>query len=86
MSRVRVPDGVPFFVGKCNIGLRDKNKFGRINALVVFRVKLFWLVGQEVKTPASHAGNAGSSPARVTKDFRWRFDKRGKLSGYLVVC
>ena len=27
----------------------------------------FWLVGQAVKTPASHAGNAGSIPARVTK-------------------
>ena len=27
-----------------------------------------WLVGQAVKTPASHAGNAGSIPARVTKD------------------
>ena len=26
-----------------------------------------WLVGQAVKTPASHAGNAGSIPARVTK-------------------
>ena len=25
------------------------------------------LVGQAVKTPASHAGNAGSIPARVTK-------------------
>ena len=25
-----------------------------------------WLVGQAVKTPASHAGNAGSIPARVT--------------------
>ena len=26
-----------------------------------------WPVGQAVKTPASHAGNAGSIPARVTK-------------------
>ena len=26
-----------------------------------------WLVGQAVKTPASHAGNAGSIPARVTR-------------------
>ena len=25
-----------------------------------------WPVGQAVKTPASHAGNAGSIPARVT--------------------
>ena len=25
-----------------------------------------WLVGQAAKTPASHAGNAGSIPARVT--------------------
>ena len=29
-----------------------------------------WLVGQAVKTPASHAGNAGSIPARVTKKKR----------------
>ena len=28
------------------------------------------LVGQAVKTPASHAGNAGSIPARVTKKKR----------------
>ena len=28
-----------------------------------------WLVGQAVKTPASHAGNAGSIPARVTISF-----------------
>ena len=28
------------------------------------------LVGQAVKTPASHAGNAGSIPARVTKDIK----------------
>ena len=26
-----------------------------------------WLVGQAVKTPASHAGNGGSIPPRVTK-------------------
>ena len=25
-----------------------------------------WLVGQAVKTPASHAGNGGSIPPRVT--------------------
>ena len=25
-----------------------------------------WLVGQAVKTPASHAGNTGSIPVRVT--------------------
>ena len=33
-----------------------------------------WLVGQAVKTPASHAGNAGSIPARVTKrmDLGWK--------------
>ena len=29
-----------------------------------------WPVGQAVKTPASHAGNAGSIPARVTKKKR----------------
>ena len=29
--------------------------------------RTIWLVGQAVKTPASHAGNAGSIPARVTK-------------------
>ena len=28
------------------------------------------LVGQAVKTPASHAGNAGSIPARVTRKKR----------------
>ena len=32
--------------------------------------KVVWLVGQAVKTPASHAGNAGSIPARVTKHGR----------------
>ena len=32
----------------------------------------FGLVGQAVKTPASHAGNAGSIPARVTIIF-WFF-------------
>ena len=26
-----------------------------------------WLVGQAVKTPASHAGNGGSIPPRVTR-------------------
>ena len=31
------------------------------------QVLKIWLVGQAVKTPASHAGNAGSIPARVTK-------------------
>ncbi len=29
-----------------------------------------WLVGQEVKTLASHAGNMGSIPVRVTKILR----------------
>ena len=28
---------------------------------------VLWPVGQAAKTPASHAGNAGSIPARVTK-------------------
>lgn len=32
--------------------------------------KVVWLVGQAVKTPASHAGNVGSIPARVTKHGR----------------
>ncbi len=27
---------------------------------------VIWLVGQAVKTPASHAGNEGSIPSRVT--------------------
>ena len=29
-------------------------------------ISALWLVGQAAKTPASHAGNAGSIPARVT--------------------
>ncbi len=29
-------------------------------------IKGIWLVGQAVKTPASHAGNGGSIPPRVT--------------------
>ncbi len=31
-----------------------------------YTIIVVWLVGQAVKTPASHAGNAGSIPARVT--------------------
>ena len=31
---------------------------------------VLWPVGQAAKTPASHAGNAGSIPARVTKKKR----------------
>ena len=30
-------------------------------------LQLIWPVGQAVKTPASHAGNGGSIPPRVTK-------------------
>ena len=29
-----------------------------------------WPVGQAVKTPASHAGNEGSIPSRVTIDYK----------------
>ena len=29
-------------------------------------IDVVWLVGQAVKTPASHAGNEGSIPSRVT--------------------
>ena len=36
-----------------------------MNKRTVSREK--WLVGQAVKTPASHAGNGGSIPPRVTK-------------------
>ena len=39
-----------------------------------------WPVGQAVKTPPSHGGNAGSSPARVTKKTP-RKKKRDKLVG-----
>ena len=38
-------------------------------------------VGQAVKTPASHAGNAGSIPARVTK----RMDL-GREAGFRYIC
>ena len=41
----------------------DKHK----NLWYTRQVLKIWLVGQAVKTPASHAGNAGSIPARVTK-------------------
>ena len=37
-----------------------------IQGLMLALVSTTWLVGQAVKTPASHAGNAGSIPARVT--------------------
>ena len=40
-----------------------------------------WPVGQAVKTPASHAGNAGSIPARVTK----RMDL-GREAGFRYIC
>ena len=49
MSRVRVPDGAP---GK---GARTEKRLPREKRLV----------GQAVKTPASHAGNGGSIPPRV---------------------
>ena len=31
-------------------------------------LQLIWPVGQAVKTPASHAGNGGSIPPRVTRN------------------
>ena len=37
------------------------------NICYTLKVVWKWLVGQAVKTPASHAGNAGSIPARVTR-------------------
>ena len=41
-----------------------------------------WLVGQAVKTPASHAGNAGSIPARVTKRWKsWKAFKYKRIVG-----
>ena len=52
MSRVRAPDGAP----------KDTGAKVRPIALVFYK----WLVGQAVKTPASHAGNGGSIPPRVT--------------------
>ena len=56
MSRVRAPDGAPKEIGA--------NEQGKTVSLEK------WLVGQAVKTPASHAGNGGSIPPRVTK-FIW---------------
>ena len=52
MSRVRAPDGAPKEIGA--------NEQGKTVSLEK------WLVGQAVKTPASHAGNGGSIPPRVT--------------------
>lgn len=57
----RAPDGAPKWYMR-NVpekGLRDGKSLSPSG---------IWLVGQAVKTPASHAGNAGSIPARVTKD------------------
>ena len=51
MSRVRAPDGAPAYRG-----------YWTTDSPCTFKR----LVGQAVKTPASHAGNAGSIPARVT--------------------
>ena len=40
------------------------------------------LVGQAVKTPASHAGNTGSIPVRVTRDWKLRKrENKGKRKG-----
>ena len=41
----------------------DFNSLLCYNILTSFHI---WLVGQAVKTPASHAGNTGSIPVRVT--------------------
>ena len=41
---------------QCAFGIIIKLTFGTV----------LWPVGQAAKTPASHAGNAGSIPARVT--------------------
>ena len=62
MSRVRVPDGAP------------KARSGKQLDLVALYIKEKnkWLVGQAVKTPASHAGNGGSIPPRVTKRMKAR--------------
>ena len=38
-----------------------------------------WLVGQAVKTPASHAGNGGSIPPRVT--LKYTVQKLYKIVG-----
>ena len=40
-----------------------------------------WPVGQAVKTPASHAGNAGSIPARVT-NFPHRLTRNRTREGF----
>ena len=50
MSRVRVPDGAPLIGPEAGTDLRADP---------------LRLVGQAVKTPASHAGNGGSIPPRV---------------------
>ena len=38
----------------------------RIGLVLFFLCITIWLVGQAVKTPASHAGDGGSIPPRVT--------------------
>lgn len=45
---------------QCAFGIIIELTFGTV----------LWPVGQAAKTPASHAGNAGSIPARVTKKKR----------------
>ena len=49
-----------------------------------------WLVGQEVKTLASHAGNMGSIPVRVTRVLRFRinflFEYAFLFKSVLVFC
>ena len=56
MSRVRVPDGAP------------KARSGKeLDLVALYMKENKRLVGQAVKTPASHAGNMGSIPIRVTK-------------------
>ena len=41
-----------------------------------YTIIVVWLVGQAVKTPASHAGNAGSIPARVTIYLIFRYENQ----------
>ena len=56
---------------QCAFGIIIKLTFGTV----------LWPVGQAAKTPASHAGNAGSIPARVTK----RMDL-GREAGFRYIC
>ena len=46
--------------------LEEPHKKIRISQLLILIFWLIWPVGQAVKTPPFHGGNAGSIPARVT--------------------